>query len=313
MLLLATVATLALVMLRREDLPAAIRASETITLRISVSSVGTLSYSLARSLSARLAALGGHLALQVVESKGPLQNVLAVQRGDAEIGLGTSDIVYDNASRIGETGKSLRGMAVLNNNPIHVVVPVHSKVRTLRDLAGKRLAVGTREGGSAPTVEYLLASSGLKPSDVHMDTVHLRYSAERLRRGEVDAIIIAASFPYEPVKEAMRTGGRLLSVDGGTVARALNRFPFYRPVAVPANTYSNQPQRIHTVAVDTVMFCREDLSAQTVKTFLKLFFKELGSLDSPLVSRINVAEADATPIPLHSGAAAYYRERALQR
>jgi TRAP-type uncharacterized transport system substrate-binding protein len=72
---------------------------------------------------------------------------------------------------------------------------------------------------------------------------------------------------------------------------------------------------VHTVGIDTIIACRAGLDETLVYTLTKTFFDVLPELAVRLdaLRRMDLARAPATPIPLHDGAARYYRERELFR
>ena len=80
-------------------------------------------------------------------------------------------------------------------------------------------------------------------------------------------------------------------------------------------TYPTLTRPVHTVGVDTLLLGRAGLSDATTRGIAEAFFAalpELGALPMPF-RFVDPAQASATPIPLHSGAARYYRERELFR
>jgi len=70
---------------------------------------------------------------------------------------------------------------------------------------------------------------------------------------------------------------------------------------------------IHTIGVDSLLICRKDLDESIVYDLTKHFFEALPALSSSLdaLRFMDLDESPATPIPLHDGAARYYREREL--
>jgi TRAP-type uncharacterized transport system substrate-binding protein len=70
---------------------------------------------------------------------------------------------------------------------------------------------------------------------------------------------------------------------------------------------------VPAVGVDDVLICRRDLDADYVYLLTKWLFEALPRLakDNPAAGEIEIDRAPATPIPLHPGAARYYREREI--
>lgn len=70
-----------------------------------------------------------------------------------------------------------------------IIVPSSSKIRNVKDLAGKKIAFG--DIGSTSThlgPVGLLAEAGLKPSDYKPLNIHRNVSVEAMKRGDIDAV-----------------------------------------------------------------------------------------------------------------------------
>jgi TRAP-type uncharacterized transport system substrate-binding protein len=70
---------------------------------------------------------------------------------------------------------------------------------------------------------------------------------------------------------------------------------------------------VKTVGVETLLLCREDLDAGQVRRVTRAWFIALNRLvnDGLMSEAVSPKVASAVPIPLHSGAADYYRARQL--
>jgi uncharacterized protein len=105
----------------------------------------------------------------------------------------------------------------------------------------------------------------------------------------------------------------LVPITRDAVRHIRQQYPFLKPMLIPKHTYPGQGSDIETVGVDNLLVCREDLDEELVYQLTKAFFAAL-----PELARVHAAamlidseQALATPIPLHAGAARYYREREI--
>ena len=91
------------------------------------------------------------------------------------------------------------------------------------------------------------------------------------------------------------------------------QYPFLEPMIVKAGTYANQDDAVETVGVSNLLLCRRDLDEALVYQLTRAFFEALPRLATanPAAALIDPEQAPATPIPLHPGAARYYREREI--
>jgi uncharacterized protein len=91
--------------------------------------------------------------------------------------------------------------------------------------------------------------------------------------------------------------------------------PFVRATTIPRNVIAGQTSPIPTVGIDMVVVCAADVDEALVYELTKqlfIAFPRLSGVEAAL-RFLNAEEAAATPIPLHPGAARYFRERELSR
>ena len=108
---------------------------------------------------------------------------------------------------------------------------------------------------------------------------------------------------------------RLLPIGRTEVNRLRGSYPFLRPVTLAPHQLQGQNQPIETLGAEWLLVCRSDLSEDLVYQLTRAFFEQLPVLarDHGEAALIDPEQAPATPIPLHVGAARYYREREVLR
>jgi TRAP transporter TAXI family solute receptor len=141
---------------------------------------------------------------------------------------------------------------------------------------------------------------------VHTELSGYQDALRHLAEGQLDAAFLSLN---ASVHAAAESGARLVPISGEWIEQLRQQYPFLQTVLVPANTYKNQREPLETVGVDLLLACRADLPEDVVYRLAKAYFEGL-QRSAPAT---DLARAPATPIPLHAGAARYYRERALSR
>jgi hypothetical protein len=266
-----------------------------------------------------------HRTLPAVEFRGQdngtgsFQNAQALQQGTADIAFVFSNVAYlsfvgnleDEPTRFDR----LRGIAVLGLTPLQLIVRPGIEVKAVSDLRGRRVATGPPDSDTQLLAALVLRAYDLDPRDIDAEAVAASQAVPRLLAGTMDAAFALAGYPGESFQAAARGGGILIDVAGSPVDRLRLASPFVRPTLVPGGTYSGHPAGILTVGVDNLLVCRADLSEQLVYELTKAFFEALPDIvaEHPRLRLMDIARAPATPIPLHPGAARYYRERELTR
>lgn len=286
-------------------------------IRLIVSTAGGVSYS---ELVNEYTEWVPDIILAPQETTSTLAGLEALQRSQADIGFMMADLTYlAFAGRLPghERFDRLRGIFTSGVLPLHLLVRSTSHIASVRDLRGRRVDIGVP--GSA--VERL-ATSTLLAFDVPLNAVETRPMAsmaavDALESGAIDAVFVIGGYPgmspVEPVKRALERGARLVPIEGIEAARLFSRNRFFRAAVIPAGTYRGQSTSVNTVGVDNLLICRADLNDDLVYALTRGFFAAVPR-STTLVNSfrlMDLDEAAATTIPLHDGAARYYRERDL--
>lgn len=259
------------------------------------------------------------VAIDIQESPGAVRNLQALQRGQADLGFAFADVAYmAYTGGLEEEPKPfdrIRGIAVLQLTPLHLIVRQGSGIERLEDLAGHRVSLGPVGSGTALTSSIVVRAFGIDPHDLRMERRPFNDATDRLLAGTIDAAFVDAAYPADAVVHATRAGARILPVDGAAIARLRSSYPFLRVTAIPGGTYPNHERHVPTVGIDSVLVCRADLPEELVYELTRALFDSLPSLSAARtwLQEMDVAQAPATPIPLHDGARRYYRERELTR
>lgn len=288
------------------------------TIRVMTGLIGSGYYGLGRAMAAAYTNAHPAAAVEVLEGRGSVSTVDAIQSGDADIGFTLADVAYlAYAGRLGDRRTRfdrIRGLSVLQLTPLQLVVRTDSRIRGVPDLKGRSVAVGPTGSGTPFTVALVLRAFGVPQSSVRLVAAPFKEGASLLRTGDVDAMFMNATYPAENARAAIAVGAHLVSIDGAPVNTLRHEYPFFRLARIPAGTYANQPKSVYTIGTDALMVCREDLDEFTAYELTKQFFDILSVLPSSDSLRLmNLDSAPATPIPLHQGAARYFREVELFR
>ncbi|MGE4085388.1 MAG: TAXI family TRAP transporter solute-binding subunit [Vicinamibacterales bacterium] len=289
------------------------------TLRLSSGIPGATFHPLGERLADGYRRVLPELTVEIQESPGSVRNVRALQAGTADLGFAFADVTYVAfVGRLADDPRphdQLRGVAVLQLTPLHLLARAGLDLRSIAELRGRRVGTGPPGSGTALTSDILMRGFGVTPDQVAAEALPFNDAARRLVAGTLDAAFVSAGYPSESVQIATRAGAHLVAVEGDAVTRLRTEYPFLRPTFVPGGTYPGHPASVSTVGVDSLLLCRASLDEDLVYRLTAAFFEVLPTLSTELESLqlMDVARASATPIPLHRGAARYYRERELTR
>lgn len=259
-----------------------------------------------------------HVELQT--SPGGVVVVSSVDGGQAQLGLAQSDVVYLAYRRGIEKNlyphKNLRAIAVLWVNNFYVLVRRDSKFRSIEDLKGHRVGI-IRPGTSGEfSTRILLDAHGMKYTDVKPIFEPTDTLTPMLGKGEIDAVFSANPLMLPSARTLNQAVPlRLLPIKRAVINELRGSYPFLRPVTVPANQLPGQDTPTDTLGAEWLLVCRSDLSEELVYQLTRAFFDQLPAMarQHGEAALIDPEQAPAAPIPLHAGAARYYREREILR
>ena len=282
---------------------------------------------LANALASAYTAQLPDVSAEAVETRASTDNINAVEIGAAECGIGAADYLYNARShgtvRLSRPHERLRGVAVLYPNTLHVITRADSGLVKLSDLAGKRMtgafqsdSLRSREEGRMEAIASAIADLSAGHRRPILVPLAAAEAVGALGEHRIEAANFYGGPPYSLVAEAARAYAiNILEFDDLATSMVKAKYPFLKPATIPAGTYPGQDKAVRTVAVDNVLMCSADLAPELVYRLTRSLYEQLGAIAAvhPAAREIDPENGASTPIPLHEGAARYYRERELFR
>lgn len=227
------------------------------------------------------------LTLNVVESAGSLENFIGVRnRRNTQFGIVQSDVLEylktfeANDPEVQDAVRGVRIMFPLYNEEIHVLAT--KEIGSLRELAGKKVAIGVKDSGTYLTASLILDILQVKTAervDINPDA-----ALPKLKAGEIDAFFYVAGAPAPLFANADidQQKFHLLPIKDAPLLAT------YNSATIPAGTYAFEPDPVEVVAVKAVLmtfdydpkrnaYHRE--SCTTVADFSSLILNGLGKLE----------------------------------
>ncbi len=254
-------------------------------------------------------------------SNGSVANVNAIASGAAESGFSQSDVaswaytgtgVYEGKPKV----EDLRAIANLYAETVHIVVKKGLGIKGVADLKGKRISVDEPGSGSLINAKAILAAYGIKDGDYKAENLKPGPSAEKLKDGGLDAFFITTGYPTAAVSElASTTGVELIPIDGPQAAALLAGSKFFAADEIPDGAYKDV-KGVKTVSVGAQWVTSAKIPADLVYEITKALWsdKTRATLDAGHAKGKAIQKATALAglgIPLHDGAAKFYKEAGL--
>ena len=292
---------------------------------IAAGAVDGVYYPIAGAMSRITGETGGLSVRATVEaSGGAVANVELIRAGEADFALLQNDIAYYAFNGIalgafaGKPVKSMAGVFSVYPEPVHIVVTQASGVKSVRELKGKRVALGPAGSGTEQNALQILEIYGIGEGDLRAGVrVSFTAAVEQLKAGVVDAAFFTTARGAPVVAEAFGAGKLELLGVGASAGEALGRkYPFYTIGAIPANTYKGQGREVAAASVMAMLVARSALSEEVVYRFTKAVFDNLPELYAAHAAARNLTLQTALvgmALPLHRGAERFFREKGITR
>ncbi|WP_158058587.1 TAXI family TRAP transporter solute-binding subunit [Halorussus halophilus] len=249
--------------------------------------------------------------IQVQSTGASVENVGSLARGDADFALIQNDVAFFAYNGTGieafqdNAVESLRGVATLYPETIHVVTRPDTGIETLSDLEGATINTGDLGSGTQVNALQILETVGIE--NFEEQNASFSQAADQLRDGDIDAAFVVGGWPLGAIEELATTSNiSLVEVSGENRQAILDASSWFAEDTIPAGTYNGVDEDVQTVSVQAMIATREDLSADTVETVTNAIFNNLDqiTIKSDFISADSAL--DGMSIPLHPGARAVF-------
>lgn len=231
---------------------------------------------------------------------------------------------WDGAGSLRRDGPQsyLRSITMLWQNVEHFIIKSDFvKTGDMSDLAAlreKRLSLGQINSGTEGSGLYILERLGLTGKDFQSAPIDYGSNGAAIQNGLIDGMNIPGGPPVGAATQAFATLGKDITVLGFTddqLAAVNSVYPLWNRYLIAAGTYPGQDQRIATIAQPNFLAVHSDVEDEAVYLIVKAIYQNL-----PLLHIIHSAtEAmsldkaiEGLPVPLHPGAARFYREQGIE-
>src|SRR5258706_9728223 len=161
---------------------------------------------------------------------------------------------------------------------MHVVAA--KAIRNLRDLDGKTVSVDLPNGGTFVTALTVFERLGMKPKVVYIEQ---RIALEKLKTGEIDAVIVCGGKPYKSVSSFKDDRFHLVTVDYEKPLQG-----DYLPARLSAKDYPNlisDQEQVDTIAVPAVLaahnWAPNTHRDRQLSQFVGAFFTKVSTFQKP--------------------------------
>ena len=245
-------------------------------------------------------------------TKGSTENVPLLEEGKVDLGLVAGEIA---SAALAKPGTRLRIVAAMYSSPGMLMVRGDSPFRSLSDLRGKTVVMGTQASGVTQLGRTVLESLSIPVTPVFLEKA--ADGPPMLMDGRADALW-GAGVGWPAFSALAKQGGRFIVPDADEVKIILMKNPALQPVTLPAKSYPGQDAPLASVGSWSYVLATDKLKEDTAF----LLARAVHRAEAPLAARleqarettmVNTLAAAPRPELLHPGVRRYLREAKLER
>ena len=249
---------------------------------------------------------------------GAVENVRRINGNEMEIGFTIPSVASDSHKAQGDfQGKKSNIMALMSNQMayLQVLAIKESNIKTLADLKGKRVGMAPPGSASHLDAKMIMDANSITDKDIKPFYVSATEAVEMMKDGQLDAVIQTGAIKLAPFMDLANTRAiNAVSVDDSTFKKISEKYPYMVKASLPANNYKGMDKNVDTIGYRHILVVKKDLSEDVVYNITKTMYENLEYLRSVHNGFKEVNEKtilDSLPLPLHPGAARYYKEKGI--
>ena len=265
--------------------------------------------------------------LSAINSAGSAENIKLLRDDESQFAILQGlygAYAWNGTGPLADAGPQteLRSVSMLWQNVEHFLARNDLvKTGTMADLPamkGVGASFGKRNSGSLGSSRALLKGLDID-LDSQFDLFYGGYGAatDALQDGKVSLTNTPAGVPVGAVTKAFAAVGDEITLLQFTPEQAVQAdagLGLWTPYRIPAGTYPGQNTAVDTIAQPNFLAVRADVADEDVYLITKAIYENLGFLQA-IHKATNAMALDKAitglPMPLHPGAARYYREAGL--
>jgi TRAP transporter TAXI family solute receptor len=259
------------------------------------------------------------VTVNYVESGASAENLGKIYQGEWQLGFTQSDTANDGVNGEledldGTKLDNVGWLASLYPEAAHIIVRDDSKIESVEDLKGKKIAVGDSGSGTRAISDAILDAADIGESDYTPEVTDFGASTDMLSDKQIDATIFVVGTPVAGLTQlAASTDVRLLDLDDDITSK-IEESTGAESYDIPSDAYDFLDEDVPTVSVFASLVASTDqVSEDTAYELTKALFENTDdvTLDVGKLIEKDTAMQGIGDVPLHPGAEKYYKEEGV--
>jgi TRAP transporter TAXI family solute receptor len=257
--------------------------------------------------------------LQIQQQPGAgIANVRGVDEGKAHIGFANSSTTVDGIAGRAPYPKAVKNVCqVANLYPqyFQVVASADAKVSSFADFKGKSLVTQPKGNTAEILTAMVLEINGMNYQSLSKANFQAAYTdaVSLMKDGHAQVFTLGTTAPASAIMDlASARDVKLVPVDDKTMAALQKANPGYNKLIIKAGTYPKQDVDVPVIGYSTHIVAACDLSEDTVYKLTKAMAENVDAMAAVVKPITGLTPKDMAldiGVPLHKGAAKFYKEK----
>ena len=245
-------------------------------------------------------------------TKGSTENVPLLEEGKVDLALVAGEIA---SAALAKPDTRLRIIAAMYSSPGMLIVKGDSPYRSISDLRGKTVVMGTQASGVTQLGRTVLDSLGVEVKPIFLEKA--ADGPPMLMDGRADALW-GAGVGWPAFAALAKQGGRFIGPSEQEIRQILAKNPALQAVTLPAKSYPGQDGPLPSVGSWSYVLATDKLKDESAFLVARAVHRAEGPLAARLeqareTTMVNTIAAAPRPDLLHPGVRRYLREAKLDR
>jgi uncharacterized protein len=219
------------------------------------------------------------LRIQTRNTKGSTENVPLLEAGKLDLALVAGEVA---SAALAKPGTPLRIVAAMYSSPGMLIVKGDSPYRSMGDLRGKTVVMGTPASGVTALGRTVLDSLGVEVKPIFLEKA--ADGPPMLMDGRADALW-GAGVGWPAFAALAKQGGRFIVPSAEEIKTILAKNPALQPNTLPAKSYAGQDQPLASVGSWSYVLAHQKLAEETAY----LVARAVHRAEAPFAARLEQA------------------------
>lgn len=264
---------------------------------------------------AKIAEAHAAIGLDLLSTAGSYENLQMLIRSEADLALASMGPAYaawagQSPFEPGATESDLRALFPVYETPFCFVALSERGISSLSYAEGRKVGVGPAGGSGERLLAALATAHGLR---ITLVSGARKALARDLLAGEIDLLWLGGPLPHPVIRKVTELAeAAVFGLSEAEIGVFQRLHPFATAYELPAGVYRGQSAPVRTAAVWNFVLTTARFPDEAAHDLTKAALEHTAEMAAalPAAAGTSIANVRAdTFLPLHPGAAAYYRGR----